>query len=794
MKGKCVIALALFLLVSTVSATVSGQPSPASGTDKGLRVLTISAGRVQASFEGQKATLEKGQRIGPWTLMAVVSSGAERIAVFEDFSQSRGHMLFVGVKGIRVDLPKSLEPSFAEPSSLYLGHSLDEVMNSDRDLLGEQILSKPGDPDYDVVAGCFPPIAKMRTYTFVGTHESRDKIGFEYGGRTAQFNAAPSWPQVTKIVEQRRVMDGLVGGWLPVVRFVYPEEPGNWTELVSYAPMRVDNQNLSIQPVWYRISRVENDELKWTRYFDSYLPFPPRMDYPAEPFYVQLLEMRNGWSRTLDEGMKIEIPDQRLADMARHSLVRDMITRIGSDSRYGVFDRAYGGTEHAGFPDTFNADTAAMLQWGQLRLAGEYLADYFGKYVRDDGSILYRGPETGQYGRMLTLVAEYANYTGDSKLLLSYRRRIDGVTKLLLSMREKSLKLPADDPAHGIIVGWSEADACLDPDPPRYMQPYFSNSAEAARGFRDLGEVWQRIGKQNGQQGLIAWGRRLTEESTAMQKDLQTAISRSILKDEPPVLPAIAGVTEPFHVAVARDPLDPQFRSYRAYMEMLYSGLLTREQVEMIVNYRAAHRDTILGIPTAYGYNTHELVGFLTYGHAYGLLQHDFVRRYLLTLYSIMAHQYTRGTWTAPETRNIDPERFAAPYCTPAQMVVPMMTRWMLVFEDPESPTLWLAKGTPRSWLEDAKRLAVSSAPTQWGRVSYSLRSRLGEGRVEAEVNLPSSPFAAAVKIRLRVPEGNRIRSVTLNGKGWTQFDPGGETITLPAGLSGKVSLAISYQ
>ena len=785
-----------FSLLGPVLFAALAQSASLPAAGGGPKVLTISAGGVvEASWDGQKASLRQGQRLGVWTLMAVIAAGPQRrFAVFEDFSQKQGRILFVDAKGVQADLPKSLEPTFAESSSLYHGHSLEEVMESDRDLLGEEILAKPGDPDYAEVAACFPPISKMRTYTFVGTHDSRDKIGFEYGGRTPQFNPAPFSPAIDKARERGTVMDGLVGGWLPVVRFVYPEENGDWTEMVSYAPQRIDNENPSIQPVWYRISRVENNELKWSRYFDSYPPFPPRMDYAAEPFYEQLLVMRDGWNRALDSGMKIEIPDQRLQDMARHSLVRDMITRIGSDARYGVFDRAYGGTEHAGFPDTFNADTATMLQWGLFRLAGDYIANYFGKYVRDDGSILYRGPETGQYGRMLTLVAEYATYTGDSKLLLSYRSRIDGVTKLLLGMREKALKLSPEDPAYGIIAGWSEADACLDPDPPRYMQPYLSNNAEAVRGFRDLGRVWERIGTQSNQPELVAWGRRLVKESEAMNKDLQTAISRSMLQGDPPVLPAIAGVKEPFHIAVARDPLDPQFRSYRAYMEMLYSGMLTREQVGTVVNYRAAHRDTILGVPTAYGYNTHELVGFLTYGHAYGLIQYDFVRQYLLTLYSIMAHQYTRGTWTAPETRNIDPPRFAAPYCTPAQMVVPLMARWMLVLEDPLSDTLWLAKGTPRSWLEDGKKISVADAPTRWGKIGFSVASQLKGGKITARVELPASSQRPAVKLRLRAPEGSKIRSVTLNGTAWKNFDPQEETVTIPAGAAPSISLVVDYQ
>ena len=272
-----------------------------------------------------------------------------------------------------------------------------------------------------------------------------------------------------------------------------------------------------------------------------------------------------------------------------------------------------------------------------------------------------------QYGRMLTVVAQYANYTADYTLLLKHRRRIDAVTRLLLSMREKALTLSHDDPAYGMIAGWSEADSWSDPEDTRYMQPYFPNSTEAARGLRDLGKVWERIGKRSSTQELVTWGQRLREISKSIGKDVQNSIGRSILKDTQPVcLPAIAGAREPFYVALARDPFDPQLRSYRAYMEMLYSGSLTKEQVELVVKCRAAHGESILGIPAAYGYN-HGLVGFLTYGHGYGLLQHDLVREYLLTLYSIMAHQYTRGTWTAPEGREVThPENPASPFCTPA--------------------------------------------------------------------------------------------------------------------------------
>ena len=751
--------------------------------------------KAVAAFQGQTKELTVGDRLGNWTLMAVLRSDREhQTAVFEDFTQTKGQLVFAGVKGNTLKLPKSREPTFADPAGLYNGHKLEEVFGSEHDLLAEQILAKPGDPEYDAVAACFPPISKMHVYTFLGTHDCFEKVGVFYGGSTPNFDPAAYVPAIARIRDEHRVWDGLVGGWLPAIRFVYPESSGNWSELVAFAPMRVENNNNRVQPVWYRLTRIENNVVQWVRYFDSYHPFPPRSEQAAARFYEDLLSMRAGWERALAGGMKIEIPDQRLADLARHSLVRDMITRIGAFPKYGVFDRGYGGSEHDGFPDTFNADTTAMLEWGLFELAGQYLDNYFACFVRDDGSILYRGPETGQFGRMLTVVAEYFNNTSDYTLLLKHRHRIDAVARLLLDLRTTALRLPSTDPAYGMIAGWSEADACLDPEPARYMQPYFSNSTEAERGFHDLGRVWEKIGLARHRAELAVWGQRLQEEARLIGIDVQRAIARSILTNtQPQCLPSIAGAKDPFHIAVERDKLDPQFRSYRAYMEMLYSGNLNRDQVQMIINYRAAHHDTILGIPTCYGYNTHELAGFLSYGHAYGLLQTDLIREYLLSLYSLMAHQYTRGTWTAPETRPLDPKQFAAPYCTPAQMVVPLLTRWMLVFEDPASNVLWLAKATPRSWLEDGQTIAVSNAPTRWGTAAFKLESHLRERRIECKVTLPSRSAPDAIKLRLRVPLTNIIRSVTLNGKNWTQFEPKDETVSLPLSAKSPITLTVQY-
>ena len=242
-----------------------------------------------------------------------------------------------------------------------------------------------------------------------------------------------------------------------------------------------------------------------------------------------------------------------------------------------------------------------------------------------------------------------------------------------------------------------------------------------------------------------------------------------------------------------RDEADPQFRSYRAYSELLFSGILTPDSVRLITDYRAQHHDLILGLPTVYGPGTFELASFLDYGHGYGLIQADRVRESLLALYAGMAHQYTRGNWLAPETRRVMTQAESAPYALPAQLFVPLMTRWLLVFEELEAQRLWLAKVIPREWLEDGKVTRVTDAPTRWGRVSYTLVSQTQRGTIRATLQLPPRGIAVETWLRLREPASRPMRSVTVNGQPWSRFDPAGELVFLPAATGGSVEIVVSY-
>ena len=786
--NKLIIFLFLFYFALAGFSQTMAPPS----------IASITNGKVSAKWQGQKATLKPGDTIGPWTLMSVLSDSKPLpVAVFENFNERNGQMVLVNKTGIRHTFDKSLEATFPTDSfRLYNGHTLKEVMDNPVDILGKEVLSKKGDPSYEQVAPLISPlrILGVRTYSFLGTRNNYDKVPFFYGGVTPTFYPAMFMPEINEVIKSHKVLDGLVGGWLPALRFVYPQPNNDWVEMVAFAPFRMENANKWMQPVWYRLSRVSNGKLAEVKYFDSYIPYAPRTTASSTDFYKDFIGFQDGWNKELNGSMQLSVPEKRITDMSRYSLSRVLMTRNELSPKYGAVEEQYGHTQHDGFQDTFNAEVLAMLEWGMPDMAKAYIVNYLEQWVRDDGSLLYRGAEIGQYGRMLTNIAQYAAYTGDYNLLLKYRVRINAITKLLLSLRKQALQLDSNDPRHGLVPGFSEADACLFfGEPKRYEVPYFGNSTEVARGLRDLGLAWQKSSDLEQQK----WGRGLVEQSKALEKDLQLSIKRSILtQTTPPCIPPIAG-GKPFDMALANDDNAPEKYADRSYVEMLFSGNITREQVKMILDYRATHNDMILGMPSIisrdFSSKSKVLDGYILYMHAYGLLQHDFVREYLLLLNGMIAHHYTRGSWTATECRNIDPNRGSNPYATPAQLVVPLMARWLLVFEDPHSGDLWLAKAAPRDWFADGQHFWVKDAPTRHGRIGFSVASSLNNGIIEATLELPNKPVSSQIYVRLRVPEGHKLKAVTVDGKPYMNFSPANETITFAVGASGKKKIVAEY-
>jgi hypothetical protein len=116
--------------------------------------------------------------------------------------------------------------------------------------------------------------------------------------------------------------------------------------------------------------------------------------------------------------------------------------------------------------------------------------------------------------------------------------------------------------------------------------------------------------------------------------------------------------------------------------------------------------------------------------------------------------------------------------------------RMMLVME--EGDGLWLARATPRAWLEQGKKISVKNAPTHFGPVAYEIVSDVDNGTVTATVEMPSRDPPKAVLLRLRHPRAAPIKNVTADGRPWTEFDVGKEAVRL-TGLGGKTRVVVRY-
>ncbi len=791
-----IVVLATFLLTafSTPPGTSPRPPEargapPQAGAHAGATELPIrsldpksqSAVLIDPSTH-KEITLLAHQNFGSWTLMAVLRRPQGDLAVFENLQDRRGNIVYAGAQGVVLTLPKSLEPTSVAPNTLYHGRTLDQIAKTRNDTLGEELLAGKDDPKYEDVAAAVPP---LRVPSFIGTNRSDDKPTFDYGGFSDEIylDVGKLFPEIREARARRDVWEGLVGGWLPVNRLVFPASDQQADQRYWEETMFAEEPgHFWTQPIWFRVLLVDGGQLKEAHYYYHHLPFPPRGEPPAADFYDALLNVRTVWNRDLNPPMKIDVPDKKILDFCLHALALERITRVGDHPKYGypplgginVFG-GYGYNNVDTFQDTFNTSLDVFLEWGFTSIAGRYFDDYFTNFVRDDGSIDTRGPEIGQYGKMLTEVAKYWEYTRDGKLMRKHQKKIEGIVDLFYMLRKQAKEVPQDDVSYGIIRGWSEHDSSLKIDPYRFMQPHFSNNAEAARGFHDLGSAWIEMGHKLPDAHLVAEGQRLLAESAAMKKDMETAVAKSIdRRQNPPYMPAVAGD-------------HPTYGKERAYAEMLESGELTEEQARIIVDNLAANGESMFGL-LRYGAN---IDGFLDYGPAYARIQRDWIREFLLLYYAHMSHTYSPGTWTSVESSKID-GTLGGPYCAPAEVAIPTFTKWMLVFEDPDEPVVWLAKATPRAWLEEGQKISVQNAPTRFGNVGYEIRSDIGKGKISAVVRLPEG-YAATTKLRLRAPEGKAIHAVRVNGASWKEFSAEQEVVTVPPRFKGEIRIEISY-
>ncbi len=742
-------------------------------TAAGLEILSR---RVEASAQtsppvarrhGGKATTVVS--VEGYTLVTEFKAEANSWKVYEDLRTREGSLVFVSSSRDTRVLTKSAEASMMEGNP-YLGLALKDIGLSSPDLLADRLL-QDGDPDPEKVKSAAPPMASAeknpRTWTtFVGTREAYDVTPVYRSGNTRTYHPIQYSPELHEALKKGQVYDGLVGGWMPAVRKVIPASDHAYWEVIVFGDVGA-NKNKYIVHTWHRTARIEDGKIAKVVYGHSYPAYPPEREDPQpEEFYRALLAFAEYWDEQLHDFAPASLPQSIWIDMSKHSFAKELMTRPGGVyPKYGAVDRDYAGSEYDGFQDIFTSAIYTNMEWGRLETARLFIDNYFEEYVDSRGMVDMRGPETAQFGMTLSLLARYFDYTQDSELMLKHRAKIEATAKLLGDMHDESLKLAQENPSYGLIRGWSESDSCLSENPSLYWQPYYANSAFAARGFKDIARAWMELAHINSAPGMGKVAQGWLKRSRTLQERTVESIEKDIQSHKtPPYIGLFPATTLTFRESLEKEKPSPQQWPHRPYAELLQADVLPPRLANQVIDCMRAYGATTLGVVAnvwRFQEDGREILGFISYGYAQALLRLDRIEEFLLFLYSHRYHAHTRGSWTAGEVTGITGD--SATYCVPAQQTIPLIVRWMLVLEDSDEDKLYLAKGVPREWIVSGEEIRIEHAPTRWGRVSFRLAAKPSAKSIVGQVELSGARAPKEVHFKLRLPLQNLLQTVTVN-------------------------------
>jgi len=704
------------------------------------------------------------------TLLSTFMRGPETWKVYDDLRTRDGSITFVSSKGVARTLRKNAEATFAEDGPQHLGLDIKDIGTAGPDLLADKLLAT-GDPVEAEVRRAAPPMNSAHREgpnlrptwnTFVGTRECSDTMPVYPSGNTRTYHPVQYFRELTPERANQR-HEGLVGGWIPAVRKVIPRDDGSYLEVIVFGDVLAKDR--FIVQTWHRTAYIENGRLGQVEYGYSYPAYTRRRRPPTpEAFYRGMLEFAEYWDRQMQEMVPITLPDESWSNMTRYAFVKEQMVRpCGVYPKYGAVDRDYYGPEYDGFQDIFTMSLYSNLECGRFNMARDVFDNYFTDFVDEKGVNNMRGPETAQFGLTLSLIARYLNYTEDRTLLTKHRTKIEAIGALLAELHDEALSLPASNPGYGLIHGWCESDACLAADPSIWWKPYFANSAFAVRGWRDIAATWRRL-KFPGFEPLASdWSHR----SQLLEKRLVESIEANTRLDmNPPYIGPLPGTKLTFRESLEKERPSEQQWTHRCYAELLQADVLPAQQANRIIDCMRAYGATTVGVVANVGRanpNGRAILGFISYGYAQALLKLGRIEEYLLFLYAHRYHDHSRGSWTAGEVSGITGG--GALFCIPAQQTIPLLMRWMLVFEEPDEDRLHFGRALPREWVGSGKPIAIEDAPTRWGRVSYRLAPRGTDSLIAtmafpAKGDLPKELF-----VTFRMPAGKSIRRVTANGQ-----------------------------
>ena len=416
------------------------------------------------------------------------------------------------------------------------------------------------------------------------------------------------------------------------------------------------------------------------------------------------------------------------------------------------------------------------------------------------------------YGRWVelwvdTARAKQAQAAGDGWITKTWPQ----VKLMAMYMLELRANATQSGVGSGLIFGPAEHDTA------HSETNWFSISAWTWRGFVQL----QRFLVDTDAISEGSFAKLLLTESSAFKKDLDVAVAASLAKDAqglpffvPPFASTnftpYASMTQSGNIHGGCTGSDcsgfgggASYANFRYFSEMLSAQFMGDEVDGALNKFRESHGGTLSGMTR---FRDH-LDDMPANGYAYSAIATDRVKSYLSLMFGHIANYQARGTFNSPEQLGLYGDggsnkiwTYSDSYrqmlsaghgevdidtCVPSTTLVAFMLRWMLIFEQRDTDTIWLLKAAPRRFYALEKKqavISVSAAPTRFGEVSFSVGSssdnnegveQSGSLRMVCNVSIALhgrgmvDKVGIALLLRLRDPQGTRkLKHATVNANG----------------------------
>jgi pimeloyl-ACP methyl ester carboxylesterase len=705
---------------------------------------------------------------------------------------------------------------------------VERALRTRHDLWGNQLLSAPDGPSYEAARRLLPPLLYARAPGKKALTESGvyyvpfgQPLGARGAGSVA-LHVADGSQVIAERVGGRRltVFVGakgrerygsclarlgsarLAAGYQPIISTTYADatrvryrqesfaaQASETGSLVSFIRLDVDARRASAKAVQVRLRtsvRKLRSALAFSRggtvkrsvlsyrvkrgtrrtIYLAWINYPGRRTLAVDAARYE--RARRGvvayWNTRLQEGTQITVPERRVNDAYRNLVIQNLLLTW----RYSI-GNPY---EQFSFPE--GVDVAEVM--GELGYAAVARSIMRTSLTRKDEPY-----PNWKLGKRLVGSALHYRLTRD-------RDYIEGATP--------TLRRYVDELGRQIGAGDT---GLLD------RERYSSDIPDEVLGLHSQATVWQglwamsRVWAETG-------NRELARRCAALAKRLEAGLRRAVatsqrrLGDGSLFIPARLLDREPAYASLTQARLGSYWNLVMPYA--LASGIFAPDSPEAAgaLKYMLRHGSRLAGVVRAGAYALYEQPVFPVSGtdQVYGinvarfLADGDAADQLVLSLYGTLALAMTPDTFVSGEAASVAPlrgGRFRSMYLPPngASNAAFLQTlRSLLVHESRDAegaPTgLELAFATPRPWLRAGRRITVRGVPTSFGAVSYSLVAR--SDTISATLDVPARPAPRTLKLRVRLPRGQRVESATVNGEPLEL--PEGETLGETLDLSGR--------